>query len=610
MKKILIIVLFLLTVVSYAQKDITVGMTGAQVRSAINLNFDSLYLKKSSLINVETYGARGDGIKDNKTAIQNAINAAIVLKTGILIPSGDYKISGQISSTGFGKDTPLIIIGEGSVNIDFGEMLTSGFSFVSDYSSTVSVTSDVIKGDTIITVSDASGIVQDDIIEIVSNEQWAQRDIYKKGELTRVRFVDGNDIHIYSELNDNYSIDGYTVTVRNTNAARAIVHNINIKIATETTGNYLVNALLLGYFRDIDIRDCSFTAYSEGLSIVSTKGGVIDNCTVYEVQRAGQGYGISIQNSQDLTISNCIIDGCRHGISMDGSYPVRNVSVSKCVISSSDPYSQEPAIDMHGNCEYINITDNIIRNSGLLARCPNVTFNNNLVINGTIWAVIGEYNGYRGRYTNIINNRIINKYTPRNVIAITTTRNNDTVNVINISNNYIESLDSINYAIVLGAGVDSVLNVIQLNISNNIINHKGTGVVVSGNIKCPQASISNNQISVWDGIGIHVNALQLDDMTINSNSVISDQYGTIIRGVSNAFVQNNSFRKFGIETSRLQFENTGVLVFSNNIINGFNTYSGLLISNDVDIAYMVGNVYINNTGVLSNSADATYSIAW
>lgn len=81
MKKIIIsCALMVFSLVAYTQKDITVGMSGSQVRAALNSNFDTLYVSK--------------GYKVSKTlsrysTIQGAINAASS-GTAIIIESGLY----------------------------------------------------------------------------------------------------------------------------------------------------------------------------------------------------------------------------------------------------------------------------------------------------------------------------------------------------------------------------------------------------------------------------------------------------------------------------------------------------------------------------------------
>lgn len=51
------------------------------------------YLQNNSVFNVKDFGAFGDGVTDDTTAIQNAINAAYPTKATVLFPAATYKIT-------------------------------------------------------------------------------------------------------------------------------------------------------------------------------------------------------------------------------------------------------------------------------------------------------------------------------------------------------------------------------------------------------------------------------------------------------------------------------------------------------------------------------------
>jgi len=109
MKKILILFLFLITFGIKAQivTPVTSGMTGTQVRSAINGSLSNIVLMRDTLTYekyyVNEYGAIPDDANDDQAGIQAAINAAYSVAGGVsylggtvIIPAGIYKISGPI----------------------------------------------------------------------------------------------------------------------------------------------------------------------------------------------------------------------------------------------------------------------------------------------------------------------------------------------------------------------------------------------------------------------------------------------------------------------------------------------------------------------------------
>jgi Pectate lyase superfamily protein len=50
------------------------------------------------VVNLKTYGAKGDGVTDDSTAFQNAINAAIVAALPLYLPPGEYKTTKEIKA--------------------------------------------------------------------------------------------------------------------------------------------------------------------------------------------------------------------------------------------------------------------------------------------------------------------------------------------------------------------------------------------------------------------------------------------------------------------------------------------------------------------------------
>lgn len=72
--------------------------------------------KSDMPINVKSYGAKGDGITDDTTAFQDAINYALLNNKNIYIPSGTYKISDTLVIDRSGTSNRASLIGAGADN--------------------------------------------------------------------------------------------------------------------------------------------------------------------------------------------------------------------------------------------------------------------------------------------------------------------------------------------------------------------------------------------------------------------------------------------------------------------------------------------------------------
>ncbi|MCQ6559137.1 right-handed parallel beta-helix repeat-containing protein [Paenibacillus mendelii] len=86
------------------------------------------------VLNVKDYGALGNGVHDDTSAIQQAVNEALTMKGTVYLPSGDYKVTSQINIGGAGFIT---IQGAGGTTMqsNINATLTTGniFEVTSSY---------------------------------------------------------------------------------------------------------------------------------------------------------------------------------------------------------------------------------------------------------------------------------------------------------------------------------------------------------------------------------------------------------------------------------------------------------------------------------------------
>ena len=86
--------------------------------SDLNTIDQAVYDLKTLTYNVKDYGAVGDGVTDDRVAVQAAINAAAAATYGgvVLFPPGDFLISSPGLTTPSNQQTPIVLRGSGQGN--------------------------------------------------------------------------------------------------------------------------------------------------------------------------------------------------------------------------------------------------------------------------------------------------------------------------------------------------------------------------------------------------------------------------------------------------------------------------------------------------------------
>lgn len=101
----------------------------------------------------------------------------------------------------------------------------------------------------------------------------------------------------------------------------------------------------------------------EASEYLNIYGGTIENIEASDCWYEGRGtsYGLSIASSQHLTVRNSWLHGGRHGISLGGQEPVRDILITNNVIDNYTD-SRVGAFNTHENVEYITVSENRILN--------------------------------------------------------------------------------------------------------------------------------------------------------------------------------------------------------------------------------------------------------
>jgi Pectate lyase superfamily protein len=305
----------------------TAGALTAEISRATTAEATKIDASTRKVVNLLALGAVGDGVTNNASIIQAAVNSA-ASGTVLHLPSGVYR-----TTSGIKWKTGISLIGDGAgktiIKPYNAGPFASGFSCIYNYTdgSTSNTFDDVTFANFEI---DGSGITT------------TSYDVGSKGinilYMRRARFL---NLYIHDTLASGIGCDQLVDSqIDNCVVARAGRQNDGTQIGGAGYG------IGSGYFQDVNLsitncvaRDCGthgifFEHQNSGITTLS-RGIRVANCWV-----SGNNYGISDWGVDGLVVSGChMVSNRRHGfyVSGQGVAAVAGVGglVTGCVIDSN-----------------------------------------------------------------------------------------------------------------------------------------------------------------------------------------------------------------------------------------------------------------------------------
>ena len=239
-----------------------------------NINFDGLGKVRSNLedisLNARDYGALGDwnGVagSDNTQALQNAINAAQTAKGRLLIPPGEYKVSGKLTIT-----SPM--------RLEFSR----GAKIISDFSPTVTT---------------------DAIVEVTSNDVTVEN--YQLSGMNNthrgVAFIGGDNVHLKGgEISDVGMMGAVMEECSNGTIENVVTRNCM------ASGDDQAGSVRVAGGKNIYVKGCIvWDSHGKGISLGTglIRGG-IENCVIHDTL-TGAGDGLYVGYlAKDIAVVGC-----------------------------------------------------------------------------------------------------------------------------------------------------------------------------------------------------------------------------------------------------------------------------------------------------------------
>ncbi len=358
--------------------------------------------------NAKTIGARGDGVADDTSAIQNAINT---LRTpGILyLPAGTYRITQPLY-----LKPNMILKGAGASNtrLRFSGSGTAGRCIgVTRWDSQqtnawLNVVGGMGQGSTQLVLASVAGLQTGDVVEIEQdndpawnlNESWQAR---LQGQIARVVAVQAASKTIVLDvpLRLGYSAARNPklrklVTISNVGIEDLFVERVDAVDGYTIELKYAVNC----WVRRVE----SARTYKAHVWIERGLRNEVRECYFHHAHAyggGGQGYGVGLgRHTSETLVEDNVFDTLRHSMSVghgaNGNVFAYNFSTNRAL----DPTYGTPQADIsvHGNWVYMNLFEgNVVEDADVPdwyfpAGPGNVLFRNRIVNRGTAVEVASD----------------------------------------------------------------------------------------------------------------------------------------------------------------------------------------------------------------------------
>lgn len=318
----------------------------------------------SNKVDAAAFGVQASSA-DNTAAMQAAMDAAVVTGKTLELPAGTLKtgalqINGPISIVGKGKGVTKLSYTSSTAGIT----LRSSGSITANVTT---VTANVARGDSTITVASTASLAVGDYIVLHDTASYVSTDAsYKSGEQLRVKqIVSATQFVVHGNVRGSWGDAGRAYTTANGARISKLnfvegVHISNLTIFTPMTQTS--GAIRLEYVKTITIDNVEVAAGGTlGIFLMSCRDATIDNFTCHDLTNdlgnGFNGYAITLsQACENVTITGGHIYNVRHGFTtIGGTYgmchgvTVTGVTLSECTGNALDTHAAGDGVIFNGN---------------------------------------------------------------------------------------------------------------------------------------------------------------------------------------------------------------------------------------------------------------------
>jgi hypothetical protein len=315
-------------------------------------------------LHAKRMGAAGDGSQNDTNAFEDLIGVANEYsRATIVLPRGHYKldklptISQGIAIVGESRDSVILDFSDSEETLDNGAFL---YSEGDGLTPLPALAADVSRFSKNIEFASAPDLVAGDLLHVYDTADSSYsgfRPEYRAGEFLQVMSVSGTTVTLTTYPFATYDYTSLTVGIEKvSNPTRASFSNFTIRGRGGNDYPLRVKYSRGGVISNVAIENNTRDALSCSLSYDMQ----LDRIKVDCLNTIGSDLvrGLSIHNSQNISVSNSILAASRHGLNLGGSETKgivnRRVTVTGCVIRNASGEGSVNSVSTHGNSEHVS----------------------------------------------------------------------------------------------------------------------------------------------------------------------------------------------------------------------------------------------------------------
>lgn len=463
----------------------------------------------SGFASVLAYGAVGDGVTDDRAAIQAAVASGLT----VVLPGG------------------RVYLVHGSIRLAAGQLLWAyGATVRRPDQVSATTTSVVVSGvSDAVDVDDATGFV-------VGDEVTLEDDAVAAYDATPRTIIDiaGNTVTVSSAFGVGSGVGGtlrttgWQVVVNADGGVRGGMWDGNEAgnpwARWETTGAGLASGVDDATFRDLTI----FDSPGEGIQAGSCDGVEVHACVVLNTRGNAIHFGSTapaFSGTQNARILDCVVQTCNQGTigHDDGAIVLSNAVVGLSIVGchvEDTPLAGVGSLDSADSneisivdCHFVDCAANAIEGNGSLDDATS-----DVTVTGCVFRDCGPLSAS--------SNPASATFLRRWVISGNTFQNTRVsfVNVqdCEVAGNAFVHADDATIAVYLE-------NAANCGVENNVIRDGGTGVVLESG--CASINVCGNTISDADDVGIYVGASPSGAIVITGNTIRAANVASAYSGI-------------------------------------------------------------------------------